>query len=206
MQGHIRFRLVPISGITRSPAVAARIMAPFTLAALVLLLVPAVLPAPVPGGSLRANAPAIVPSSRDWTGWKNPLALDAKAFAEMYLAHVEFQRAFSLMSLNAPEKPQAYRHYALAEDGLIDRAGEPVDSDESVNSFEIPPFPLSGLIDFLTAYPYTDPGYGSSGSGGPLPNGLFCLLVVLGLCIVLTFQNRRRPLTLAAYMDKRIAA
>jgi hypothetical protein len=188
-QGHIRFRPVPISGITRSLTGGmfsyARIMAPFTLAALVLLFVPAVLP-----GNAGIPSPAV---SRDWTGWKSPLTVNA----EVYREHVEFQRAFSFLPLGAPDKPSAYLRYSMAEDGLIDGAGsgESVGPGESVDS-EIPSFPLAGLIDFLTNYTYTDPDYGSSGS----------LLIVLGLGAVLVFQDRRRPGKLTLYRDKRIAA
>jgi hypothetical protein len=201
-RGHIRFRPVPITGIHRgfalwSPCV--RIMAPFTLAALVLLLVSAA----VPGGGGGARIPHA--SSRDWTGWKSPLPLDAKAFAEAYSAHAEFQRAFSLIPLGTSfpletDPAQNYLRYSLAEDGLIDGAApdESADSDELVNSFEIPPFPLAGLIDFLTTYTYTDPGLETG--------GLLCLLIVLGLGGSLIFRDRRRPLKLALYMDKRIAA
>jgi hypothetical protein len=192
-RGHIRFRSVPISGITMGPSSYARIMAPFTLAALVLLVVPAVFPGFFSGGSARAAA-----SSRDWTGWKSPLTLNAAVYSE----HVEFQRAFSLKPLGAPSsQPQAYLRYSLAEDGLIDGAGELANSGELVNSFEIPPFPLEGLIDYLTNYTYTDPGYGSSFGGE-----LRCLLIVPGLALSLIFRERRRPLRLAMYMDKRIAA
>jgi hypothetical protein len=190
-RGHIRFRQVPITGIHRGfalrPSPCVRIMAPFTLAALVLLLAP---------GARIPHA-----SSRDWTGWKSPLPLNAEA----YSAHVAFQRAFSLMPLGTPfpletDPAQDYLRYSLAEDGLIDGAapGESVDSDESVDSFEIPPFPLEGLIDFFTNYSYTDPGTET--------NGLLCLLIVLGLGGSLIFRDRRRPLKLAMYMDKRIAA
>jgi hypothetical protein len=170
-------------------------MAPFTLAALVLLLVPVVLP------GIFAGATSV--SSRDWTGWKSPLPLNA----EVYREHVEFQRAFSFMPLGAPSEtvlPQASLRYSLAEDGLIDGSvdsDELVDSDESVDSFEIPPFPLQGLIDYLTNYTYTDPGYGSSSAGE-----LICLLIVLGLGILLIFRDRRGQRKLALYRDKRIAA
>jgi hypothetical protein len=196
-QGHIRFRLVPITGIPHrhaggkarrhSPYV--RIMAPFTLAALVLLLASAVVP-----GSTRAAAPV----SSEWTGWKSPPALDAKAFAEAYVAHVEFQRTFSLIPLGAPaEPPQAYLRYSLAEDGLIDEAVSDTPG-ELLDFGKIPPFPLEGLIDFLTNYSYTDPGAETG--------GLLCLLIVLGLGGSLIFRDRRGPLKLALYMDKRIAA
>ncbi|GHV75611.1 hypothetical protein AGMMS49942_04320 [Spirochaetia bacterium] len=188
-RGHIRFRPVPITGITRSKAgwysPYARIMAPFTLASLVLLLVSTAASVFFPGAG-SAQTP------------------DAKAFAEAYSAHAEFQRAFSFLPLGAPETPHAYRRYSLAKDGLIDSA-VPADSGE-VDSFEIPPFPLNGLIDYLTNYSYTDPGYGSSVSGRLETGGLLCLLIVLGLGSSLIFRDWRGPLKLAMYMDKRIAA
>ncbi|GHV80133.1 hypothetical protein AGMMS49944_19240 [Spirochaetia bacterium] len=190
--GHIRFRPVPIADIAGGsagrPSSYALIMAPFTLAALVLLLV-------------SGAAKPIPVASRDWTGWKSPLALDAKAFAEVYSAHVAFQRAFSRAPLGSPSETapvRPYLSYVLAEDGLLDG---PVEDSADSGVFEIPPFPLEGLIDFLTNYAYTDPGLGSSGS-----RELMCLLVVLGLSVPLMFRDRRRPLTLAMYMDKRIAA
>jgi hypothetical protein len=190
-RGHIRFRPVPIADIAGGPAGRpssyALIMAPFTLAALALLLV-------------SGAAGPIPVSSFDRTGWKSPPAPDAKAFAEAYSAHAAFQRDFSRAPLGSSplETAPPYLSYVLAEDGLLD--GPVEDSGEPVE-IEIPPFPLEGLIDFLTNYTYTDPGFGSSGL-----RELMCLLVVLGPGVPLIFRDRRRPLKLAMYMDKRIAA
>jgi GAF domain-containing protein len=68
----------------------------------------------------------------------------------------------------------------------------------------IPPFPLSGLIDYLANYTYTDPGFVS-----PQGGEFVCLLIVFGLCVPLIVRDRRGQRVwgkLAMYMDKRIAA
>jgi hypothetical protein len=161
-------------------------MAPFTLAALVLLLVPMFFS----GGSGSRPAP-------EWTGWKAPVTLNA----EMYRKHVEFQRTFSLMPLGATPFPasQSYLRYSLAEDGLIDGGS----SVETGAFSEIPPFPLEGLIDFLTNYTYTDSGFVP-----PYGGEFICLLIVLGLCIPLILRDRRGHRMggkLSGYLDKQVA-
>ncbi|MFP3042712.1 hypothetical protein LQZ19_12920 [Treponema primitia] len=189
-QGHIRFLPVQISGITRRPSGYSRIMFPFTLAALVLLFLPMLFPGNFTGNS----APA---ASRVWTGWKGPEA----PTAEMYREHIGFQRVFSLMPLGS-EGSQAYLRYSLDEDGLID--GNNSREIVSEDPMEIPPFPLEGLIDFLNNYSYTGSDFVPSHSGG-----LICLLIALGLCIPLIYQDKRGHRMsgmLAMYINKQIAA
>jgi hypothetical protein len=188
-QGHIRFQPVPITGPARSPSGGlsfSRIMIPFTLAALVLLLL-----SPFFTG----------PSGPEWTGWKNP----EKLSAERYREHVEFQQAFSLAPLGSASPSTSsppYLRYSLAADGLIDgtKPGESL----SENSEEIPPFPLSGLVDFLDNYSYTDRGFVPPRSGEPI-----CLLIVFALCMPLIIRDRRvhkMGKKLSLYGTKRIAA
>ncbi|WP_010261423.1 hypothetical protein [Treponema primitia] len=188
-QGHIRFLPVQITGIARRPSRYSRIMFPFTLAALVLLFLPMFFT----GNSTGNSSPA---ASRVWTGWKGPEAPTAARYRE----HVEFQRIFSFMPLGEPS--QGYLRYSLAEDGLIDsnNSGEIVFEDP----MEIPPFPLEGLIDFLTNYAYTDSGFVPPHSGG-----LICLLIAFSLCIPLIFKDKRGHRMrgiFSMYMNKQIAA
>jgi hypothetical protein len=173
-------------------------MAPFILAALILLILPLFF------ADTAAPAP-VFRGGREWTGWKSPLALNAEAYRE----HVEFQQAFSRMPLGAVPSSvgsaPAYLRYSLDEDGLINGAVEDISSiEEELAAEEIPPFPLDGLIDFLTNYNYTDPG-----SGAPYSGQLLCLVIVLSLCILLILRDRREQRMggkRAMYMDKRIAA
>jgi hypothetical protein len=182
-EGHIRFKPVQITASPRRSGAYSPVMAPFTLAALALLL-PRIVPAS-PGDL-----------SRSWTGWKIPPELTE----ERYREHAAFQQAFSYTPLGSGDS--AYLRYSLAGDGLIrgNGSGEAAVAEPE----EIPPFPLAPLIDFLGNYAYTD-------SGPVLPQGeeFMCPLIVLGLCIPLIVRDRRRRRMwgkLSMYMDKRIAA
>jgi hypothetical protein len=196
-RGHIHFRPVPITDSALRPFSYSRIMVPFTLTALVLLILSTVFPA----GTSAPSAPAAASrGGREWTGWKSPLTPDAEAYRE----HVEFQQAFSFMPLHSGDgaetaAPPAYLRYGLAADGLI--GGAVLGAEVSVESADIPPFPLVDLIDFITNYTYT-----AMGIGAPYSGALLCLVIVLGLGIPLIFRDRRGQRKLAMYMDKRIAA
>jgi hypothetical protein len=177
-RGHVRFRPVPIADAARRRVSYLRVMVPFALAALALMVLP---------------KPSGAPSSREWTGWESP----ARPSAEMYREHVAFQRSFSYAPLGG--EPQPYLRYALAGDGLIDGSGaSPV---ESADFDEIPPFPLGGLIDFLDNYSYTDTGFNP-----PRRGELVCLLAVLALCVPRILRDRWGRGKLAMLREKRIAA
>jgi hypothetical protein len=182
-EGHIRFRPVQISPLTRRPGAWSPVTVPFGLAALALWLLSAVSPGTAAGDP-----------SRSWTGWKSPLELDEGS----YLEHAAFQMAFSRTPLGGGES--RYLRYSLAGDGLIEGAG----SAETGEPEAIPPFPLAPLMDFLAGYTYT-------GSEPPVvPRGeRLCLLVVPGLWVFLILRDRRgRGIwgNLSVYRDKRIAA
>jgi hypothetical protein len=183
--GHIRFKPVQITPMSRRPGFYLPVMAPFTLAALALLLLPKLFPGALsPGNAVPIHAE-----------WSIPLELNA----ERYQEHRAFQQSFSYTSFGREES--FYLRYSLAEDGLVNGIGEAT----AMETGGIPPFPLAPLIDFLVGYAYTDSGSVSSRRD----DSPACLLIILILCVPLLLRDwwgwRIRG-KLSMYMDKRIAA
>jgi hypothetical protein len=182
--GHIRFKPVQITPLARRPSFYLPVMAPFTLAALALLLLPRLFPG-------AANPGKVVPVQ---AGWNIPPELNA----ERYREHRAFQQAFSYTSLGGEES--SYLRYSLAEDGLVNGNGSGEMTIADIGA--IPPFPLDSLIDFLAGYAYTSPV-------APRGDSPVCPLIVLALCVPLILRDWRGWRIrgkLSMYMDKRIAA
>jgi hypothetical protein len=187
-EGHIRFKPVQITPLSRWSGSWSPVVVPFALAALALSLLPAAFPGTAAGGE---------EPSRLWSGWKGPLELNGDRYRE----HAVFQQTFSRRPLGGGESP--YLRYSLAGDGLVD-GGSSVEAAFGEPE-AIPPFPLAPLMDFLANYTYTDSKLGPVSSRGER----ICPLIVLGLCVPLIVRDRwgrRIRGRLSVYMDKRIAA
>jgi hypothetical protein len=122
-QGHIRFS--PVS-MVKSPLkpVFLTAMLPFILAAC--------------AAGLSASALRISPDPAALTSLEGELVTE-----DEYLAHAAFQLSFSFRPLGSSGE---YPSYSLAGDGLIDPL-----SAGALPAFNVPPFPLKDLMDFLAS-------------------------------------------------------
>lgn len=135
-------------------------------------------------------------------------ATDSRYFVDAaeYESHLAFQSSFSFVPLGtvSPADRSAragYARYRLGEDGLIadaDRDALPAPQGENPAA---PPFPLAGLIAFLTDFKYTagTPPYGGTGPVNPL----LALLAVMLLVFHVPRVSRR---ALSEDRTKRITA
>jgi hypothetical protein len=129
---HIRFTPVPITAFPFRKPAQLRFVIPFCIAVLLALLIPVLVP-----------EPALLINKFDL------ISADTLVEQADYEAHAFFQSSFSLFPLGTAleeRKEQLYKHYILESNGLI------AASENSGITYDIPPFPLETLMDFLKDY------------------------------------------------------
>jgi hypothetical protein len=163
---HIRFMPVPIAGFSAVRPVIPRTVIPVAVAALVALFVPSVLPAPVSITLIDdfnlIDQATLIPYTD-------------------YESHAFFQSTFSLFSLGAAvsdRTQQQYTWYHLDGNGLIAQA------ENTPARYEIPPFPLGNLMEFLEHYQNPEQVSYNPPPQSAVPWGLIPVMIIILICCI----------------------
>jgi hypothetical protein len=182
MKGHIRF--VPVRLVRRLEGwiPASRAAVPFAAAALISFVFLA--PGTDPGG--RAQLPSTVPS--------------VQATMDAYVAHMEFQRDFSITRLGSSSSPP-YERYDVELDGLISSGSESGGAPD-IGKLELPPAERMLLRAAPAVKSLGLPDRPMVGTILAVASAVAAALPTL----VYALRARARIRGIESFMDKRIAA